>query len=538
MAEEDGLTSRLKALISFRALFVTLLLGSSYLFKTEYFYAHARAISFFIISQYFLTIVYSLLIGRMSRLFLFTYIQLIVDVLSEICLIYITGGIESWFSFMLILTVLSSSIILNRKAGYVTASISSILYGVLLDLQFYQLLPLRYDPSIPEKEFLYNIFIHILAIYATAYLSGYLSSSLERTEQELAEKDWDLKDLEFFNIKIIESLPSGLFTTGMDGTVLIFNRAAEKISGVRREAVIGSKIENAMPFLTFPFLEGRREGILESDGSGRKIIGITVTDLMDVSGRQTGYIGVFQDLTQIKQLEAEIKEKEKWATIGELSMNIAHEIRNPLASMRGSIEMLREDKIPSRHKDQLMTIALNEMERLNIIISDFLTYSSSRPPDLKEIDLHLLLDETLALLENVEQNKGDISIKKEFGGPLFVVADPQKIRQVFWNLGVNAIEAMKDGGELAVSTSSDDSSVRIAFSDTGGGIDPSIAEKIFYPFFTTKDRGTGLGLSIAYRIIEDHGGRLSVKSVPGIKTVFEIILHRENGKRKGEDTRH
>jgi two-component system, NtrC family, sensor histidine kinase PilS len=538
MAEEDGLTSRLKALISFRALLVTLLLGSSYLFKTEYFYSHARAISFFIISQYFLTIVYSLLIGRLSRLFFFTYVQLIVDVLSEICLIYITGGIESWFTFMLILTVLSSSIILNRKAGYVTASISSILYGVLLDLQFYQLLPLRYDPSIPEKEFLYNIFIHILAIYVTAYLSGYLSSSLERTEQELAEKDWDLKDLEFFNIKIIESLPSGLFTTGMDGTVLIFNRAAEKISGVRREAVIGSKIENAMPFLTFPFLEGRREGILESDGSGRKIIGITVTDLMDLSGRQTGYIGVFQDLTQIKQLEAEIKEKEKWATIGELSMNIAHEIRNPLASMRGSIEMLREDKIPSRHKDQLMTIALNEMERLNIIISDFLTYSSSRPPDLKEIDLHLLLDETLALLENVEQNKGDISIKREFGGPLFVVADPQKIRQVFWNLGVNAIEAMKDGGELAVSTSSDDSFVRIAFSDTGGGIDPSIAEKIFYPFFTTKDRGTGLGLSIAYRIIEDHGGRLTVKSVPGIKTVFEIILHRENGKRKGEDTRH
>jgi two-component system sensor histidine kinase PilS (NtrC family) len=530
MAEENVLTPRLKALISFRALFVTLLLGSSYLFKIEYFYAHARAISLFIISQYFLTIVYSLLIGRLSNLFLFTYVQLILDVLSEICLIYITGGIESWFSFMLILTVLSSSIILNKKAGFVTASLGSILYGALLDLQFYKLLPLPYDSSIPEKEFLYNIFIHILALYVTAYLSGYLSSSLERTEQELAEKDSHLKDLEFFNIKVIESLPSGLFTTGMDGNVLIFNRAAEKISGVRREAVIGSKIEKAMPFLTFPFLEGRREGILEQGGGrGRKIIGITVTDLIDLSGRQTGFIGVFQDLTQIKQLEAEIKEKEKWATIGELSMNIAHEIRNPLASMRGSIEMLREDKIPSRHKDQLMSIALNEMERLNDIISDFLTYSSSRPPDLKEIDLHLLLDETLSLLENIEQNKGNISIKREFEGSLSVVADPQKIRQVFWNLGVNAIEAMKDGGELEVSTSSDPRSVRIVFSDTGTGIDPSHAERIFYPFFTTKDKGTGLGLSIAYRIIEEHNGRLSVKSISGIKTVFEIILHRENG---------
>jgi two-component system, NtrC family, sensor histidine kinase PilS len=538
MAEENVLTPRLKALISFRALFVTLLLGSSYLFKIEYFYAHARAISLFIVCQYFLTIVYSILIGRLSNLFLFTYVQLVLDVLSEICLIYITGGIESWFSFMLILTVLSSSIILNKRAGYVTASLGGILYGVLLDLQFYKLLPLSYDPSIPEKEFLYNIFIHILALYVTAYLSGYLSSSLERTEQELAEKDLHLKDLEFFNIKVIESLPSGLFTTGMNGNVLIFNRAAEKITGIRREAVIGSKIEEAMPFLTFPFLEGRREGILGSDEKNRKIIGLTVTDLKDLSGRQTGFIGVFQDLTQIKQLEAEIKEKEKWAAIGELSMNIAHEIRNPLASMRGSIEMLREDKIPSRHKDQLMSIALNEMERLNGIISDFLTYSSSRSPDLKEIDLHLLLGETLSLLENIEQNKGNISIKREFEGSLFVVADPQKIRQVFWNLGVNAIEAMKDGGELEVSTSSDPSSVRIIFSDTGVGIDPSNAERIFYPFFTTKDRGTGLGLSIAYRIIEEHNGRLSVKSIPGIKTVFEIILHRENGKRKGENTRH
>ena len=537
MSEEDILTSRLKALISFRAFFVTLLLGSSYLFKVEYFYEHARAISLFIISQYFLTIVYSLLVGRVKNLSLFTYVQIILDLLSEISLIYITGGIESWFSFVLILTVLASSIILNKKAGYIMASLGSILYGALLDLQFFGLLPLKYDPSIPQKEFLYNIFIHILALYVTAYLGGYLSSSLEETRYELEQKDSNLKDLEFFNTKVIESLPSGLFTTGMDGYVLIFNRAAERITGVSREAVIGSKIETVLPFLTFPLRGGRHEGILKSKEDGNKIIGTTITEAKDLSGRQTGYIGMFQDLTQIKQLEAEIKEKEKWAAIGELSMNIAHEIRNPLASMRGSIEMLKEDRVPSRRKDQLMGIALNEMERLNRIVSDFLTYSSSRSPDLKEIDLHLLLDETLSLLENIEQNRGNISIKKDFSGPLFAKADAQKIRQVFWNLGMNAMEAMKDGGELTVSTSSADGSVSIAFSDTGVGIDPSKAEKIFYPFFTTKERGTGLGLSIAYRIIEEHKGRITVKSVPGIKTVFEIILHRENERHKGENTR-
>jgi two-component system sensor histidine kinase PilS (NtrC family) len=197
--------------------------------------------------------------------------------------------------------------------------------------------------------------------------------------------------------------------------------------------------------------------------------------------------------------------------------------------MRGSIEMLRDDKIPQKHKEKLMGIALKEMERLNNIITDFLTYSSPRPLEMKRTDLHLLLDETLSLLKNTEQNRGNISLKKGFQGPLLAQVDPQKIRQVFWNLGMNAIESMKEGGELKVSTKVEGSLIKITFSDTGQGIKPSSVEKIFYPFFTTKDEGTGLGLSIAYRIIEEHKGRLTVKSLPGIKTTFEIILNTQDG---------
>ncbi len=527
---ENALTVRAKALIGFRAVFITLLLGSSFLFKIEYFRANPKAISYFIISLYSLTIIYSLLINRVKNLFLFIYVQLILDVLSGITLIYITGGIESWFSFTLILTVLSSSIILNKRAGYVTASLSIILYGVLLDMQFYNLLPIPHETFIHEREFLYNIFIHTLSLYITAYLSGYLSHRLEKTVQRLEEKDTHLKDLEFFNIKVIESLPSGLFTSDINGNTLIFNRAAEKISGVKKERVIGGKMETALPFLKFPFKEGRYEEVLQTGEDGRKIIGITVSVLKDMSGQETGFIGVFQDLTQLKKLETEIKQKEKWATIGELSANIAHEIRNPLASMRSSIEMLKEDNMSAKHKGKLMDIALKEMERLNEVITDFLTYSSPRALAQKRIDLHLLLDETLSLLKNIEQNKGNIEIKKDFKGKLFINADPQKIRQVFWNLGVNALEAMKGGGELRVSTGTGNDTINILFSDTGVGISSSNLEKIFYPFFTTKDEGTGLGLAIAYRIIEEHGGRLSVQSIPGIKTTFEIILKSDHGK--------
>ncbi len=523
------LTSRLRALISLRALFVTFLLGSAFLFRIEYFYANPRATSYLIASLYLLTIAYALLFTRIKRFFIFTYVQLIIDVIAEIILIYITGGVESWLSFTLILTVLSSSIVLNKKAGYVTASLSSILYGTLLNLQQHGILDIPHSVT-DERFFLYKIFIHILSLFLTAYLSGNLSSRLEKTSRKLQEKVTQLGDLELFNMKVIESLPSGLFTTDRNGNVLIFNKTAEEITGVSKDRVISGGIKTALPFLSFPPEEGRKEVTLDTPEKGAKIIGLTVSVLRDASGQETGFICTFQDLTLFKSLEAEIKQKEKWAAIGELSANIAHEIRNPLAAMRGSIEMLRDEKIPQKHKEKLMGIAIREMERLNDIVTDFLTYSSSRPPDKKKTDLHLLLDETLSLLKNVEQNKGNISISKGFEGPLIAEVDPQKIRQVFWNLGINAVESMKDGGELTVSTSSREGVIKITFSDTGPGIDPSRIERIFYPFFTTKDEGTGLGLSIAYRIMEEHNGRLSVKSMPGIKTTFEIILPRQDGK--------
>ncbi|MDA8079008.1 MAG: ATP-binding protein [Nitrospiraceae bacterium] len=527
---EHALAARIKALIFFRAVFITLLLGSSYIFKIEYFYAHPRAISYLIISLYTLTICYALLLNRIRSLFWFGYVQLVLDIAAELVLISITGGIESWFSFTLILTVLSSSIILNKKAGYVIASVSSILYGVLLDLQFYHLVHIPHEAVTLEKEFLYNIFIHILALYLTAYLSGYLSSRLERAALTLEERDSSLKDLELFNLKVIESLPSGLFTTDLEGRVLMFNRAAHEITGISEREAVGSSIQTTLPFLSAPFTEGRREDVLDCGDKGQKIIGLNLSVLRDAGGAQTGYICIFQDLTQFKALETEIKTKEKWAAIGELSANIAHEIRNPLASLKGSIEMLREETMSAKHREKLMDIALREMDRLNNIVTDFLTYSSPRPIEKQRVDLHALLDETVSLLKNIEQNRGNIEIRRDFGGQLLASADPQKLRQVFWNLGINAIEAMRDGGVLSISTSPGPDYVKVSFQDSGPGISAADIGRIFYPFFTTKEQGTGLGLSIAYRIIEEHQGRLTVKSIPGAKTIFEIILQKDDGR--------
>ncbi len=519
----EGLGKKIKTLIAFRVVFITFFFGSTFFFWGFRRFPYLHALTFIIVALYILTIIYALLLGKVKKLTAFAYIQLIFDVILEILLIFFTGGIDSWYSFTLIITILASSIVLNKKAGFIIATLSSLLYGMLINLQFYGVLPLVGDYLVEAKEYFYKIFIHIIFFYLTAYLSGYLSARLEKTEQKLEEKDLDIRDLEFFNREVIESLPSGLFTTDVSGRAVMFNRAAERITGIRRETVIGRHIDSVLPFFKLPFSEGRKEETITVDGI-RKIIGLTISGLKDFAGLTKGFIVVFQDLTKIKQLEQEIQQKEKLAAIGELSSNIAHEIRNPLASLKGSIQMLKEDSVPATYKEKLMEIALKEMDRLNRIITDFLAYSRPGKPEIMQFDLHGLLDETVELLKNMEQTKGRLSIKKEYNGAMEANADSQKMKQVFWNLGLNAIDAMHEGGELTISTRKEDAYIEIKFKDTGVGIEEKNIRKIFYPFFTTKEQGTGLGLAIAYRIIEEHKGRMNMESVPGIGTTFTVIL--------------
>jgi two-component system sensor histidine kinase PilS (NtrC family) len=522
--DAEGLKKKIKALIVLRVVFVTFFFGISFFFRGFERFPHVYSLYYLIGSFYVLTIVYSLLLGKIRNHFVFAYIQLVIDVVSAIILVYITGGVESWFSFTLIITIIASSIVLNKKAGFIIATLCSILYGMLINFQLYGLISVSREGFMEEKDYLYKIVVHGIFFYLTAYLSGYLSSRLEKTVQKLEERDIDLRELEFFNKEVVESMPSGLFTTDISGKVLLFNPAAEKITGIKRDLVIGQRIDSVLPFFAFPFLEGRREQIISDDGS-QKIIGLTISPIKGAAEDTKGFIAVFQDLTQIKRLEIEIKQKEKWAAIGELSSNIAHEIRNPLASLKGSIEMLKEDSVSRNYKEKLMEIALKEMDRLNHIITDFLTYSRPAPLEFEKFDLHGLLDETIELLKNVVRNK--VYIKKDYIGTMEINADPQKVRQVFWNFGMNAIEAMPDGGDLIISTKNTDGFIEIRFQDFGGGIAEDIIEKIFYPFFTTKEQGTGLGLAIAYRIIEEHKGRIKVESRSGIGTAFEIILPKD-----------
>lgn len=523
LSEKDTLFKRLRILIYFRVFFATLLLGSFSFFNISYYRIFfPQGVIYLIVSLYILSFAYLILLKKVNNLHTFAYAQLITDAIGEIILIYLTGGIASWFTIMMFLTVMASSIVLNKKAGYTIATILSILYGLMLDLQYYGVINLTYETPLREKDFLYNIFTHITALYLTAYLTGYLVSRLEKTTKKLEEKDIDLQDLTLFNRDLIESLPSGLLTTDREGSIMIFNRAAETITGLNRSEVIRQNIKELFPFLSPPFDVQRREAIINLNGK-QKILGLTISETTNSDGEKTGYICIFQDITHLKRLESELNYKKTLATIGELSANMAHEIRNPLASLKGAIEMLKERKISKEHSERLMDIAINEMDRLNKIITDFLMYSRPSPPEFSLFDLHELLSETLDMVKT-NPAVSSIIIKKDFEGRLPLKGDKQKLRQVFLNLINNAIEAMVDGGELQVNTGINGNHVKIIFKDSGKGISPENIDKVFYPFFTTKEGGTGLGLSIVYRIIEEHNGSIKIDSRPGKGTAFELQL--------------
>lgn len=531
--EGKEILKKLKVLMILRIFLVTLILVSSVLLQIKFRSRGIPAFYLLVVSVYLITIIYALLINRVSNLELFAYVQLIGDLIIETVLVYITGGIESSFSFTYIITIIYASIILYRRGGYLIAGISSILYGGLIDVQYYGLFEAAHFSILSYAETFYKVFLHVLFFFVVAFLSGGLAESLRQTGEILKEKDTDLVELQTFYKNVAQSMSSGLLTTDLKGHITSFNRAAEDITGNFFEDVKGKiwheifnleeikSVFSKLEMLRIPF---RFEGNYVRKDGAKLALGITISSLKNESGETTGAIGIFQDLTKIKEMEDDIKKKEKLAMVGELAAGMAHEIRNPLASLSGSMQILKSESSLSGENKKLLEIALRETEKLNRIISDFLTYARPTPLNKKRCDINRLLNDTVTLLRNSREYQKKIKIAANLEGKrLITEVDPNQMSQVFWNLSINAVQAMSDGGELIISSKKklkkgrgysdfDKDYIEITFKDTGNGINPVVKDKIFYPFFTTKDKGSGLGLAIVHRIIEDHKGEIKVES--------------------------
>lgn len=532
-SEEKEIQKKLKVLMILRIILATLFLVSSILLQIKFRSREIPTFYLLVVSVYLITIIYALLINRVSNFALFAYIQLIGDLIIETVLVYITGGIESSFSFTYIITIIYASIILYRRGGYVIAGISSILYGGLIDVQYYGFFETTQLSILSPAETFYKVFLHVLFFFVVAFLSGGLAESLRQTGEILKEKDTDLVELQTFYKNVAQSMSSGLLTTDLKGHITSFNRAAEDITGNFFEDVKGKiwheifnleeikSVFSKLEMLRIPF---RFEGNYVRKDGAKLALGITISSLKNESGETTGAIGIFQDLTKIKEMEDDIKKKEKLAMVGELAAGMAHEIRNPLASLSGSMQILKSESSLSGENKKLLEIALRETEKLNRIISDFLTYARPTPLNKKRCDINRLLNDTVTLLRNSKEYQKKIKIAANLEGKrLITEVDPNQMSQVFWNLSINAVQAMSDGGELIISSKKklkkgrgysdfDKDYIEITFKDTGNGINPVVKDKIFYPFFTTKDKGSGLGLAIVHRIIEDHKGEIMVES--------------------------
>jgi len=466
------------------------------------------------------------------------YIQFSLDICMVTWLVYRTGDVESPFLALYLVIIFATCALLGRTGVSLVGALAGVLYVCVGVLTMSRLLPRAIGWSSYEgtelswTQFMFSL--NLVAIFAVGILSSQLAERIRRSESQLASATRDLADYRLFNDRIIESMRSGLVTTDLLGHIITFNRAAEEITGYRTTDVRGNNI-----FTIFGDIEKQIEAGLESirarsrlprfdigcrTADGREIhLGFSVAPLVDEADSSRGYVLTFQDLTEVMELEREVRRQERLAALGTMAAGLAHEIRNPLASMRGSVQVLASELSFSQDQSQLMQIVLRESDRLNRIVSDFLTYARPSKVEPKVIELASLLAETIALLRNSPELRPDHVIREEYPSePLLYQGDPNQMRQIFWNLARNAIQAMPQGGELIVTLDAKPGrDVTIAFSDTGGGMSREQKDRLFEPF-NSSSGGTGLGMAIVYQLVRDHNGKILVDSETGKGTRIAI----------------
>ena len=532
-------------LIGGRAAVITLLLGSAILIQIKSPGSLPVDPFFFIIGvTYALTVAYSLALKHVERHRWLVDLQLACDALIVSALVHVTGGITSYFASLYALPIIAASVIQSWRGGVMVAVLSSVIYAGIAGDQYSvnPIFPLAVDSQLPPgRVALFTVGLNVFGFVAVASLSGYLAEGLRRADAKLAQASNQLADLQAFSQHVIDSLTSGLTTTDMSGIVMTFNRAAEAITGLEARGVIGRDVEEVLQFppeLKGLFGEGenapgssvRRPRLPRVEigfrrGDGRQIeLGLSGAPLMTPRG-ETGFILTFQDVTETRKKEREARVQQRLAAVGEMAAGIAHEIRNPLASMSGSIQILRQELPLTDEQGQLMDIVLRESERLNDTIRSFLAYARPQRQAMARFDLCQIITDTARLLENSPElhETHSIAVDVPPQGVSFH-ADEGQIRQIVWNLATNGLRAMPNGGRLTLSVAHDvdGAHVSIAVSDEGVGIAPDELDGIFQPFRGAFSRGTGLGLSIVHRIVSDYGGEVGVTSTKGKGTTVRV----------------
>ena len=459
-------------------------------------------------------------------------LQVLTDLILVSLVIHETGGWDSSLNFLYPLVIIVASLLLPRVWAHLVAALAFILYGTVLELNYFGLVP-SYANSHPGLKTLQSIiFVNLFAFLAVAYLAGLLTAKLRQVGVQLKNTSGALESLQALHENIIHSISSGLITTGLDGRIRLVNGAAQRLLERTPAELLGMRVDQLFldPLPTVESPQAHGEVRFDAPTKFRKTLRVRVSALTVPDLGERGYVYVFDDLTEIRRLEREVRMQDRLAAVGRLAAAIAHEIRNPLTSIAGSVSML--SGVPEMNEDhrRLLDIVTRESQRLNSIITDFLAYSRTKQYHLDKVDLIQLVEDTLTLMDHrmMAENTGITILRRFPAGHAWTVADGDKLKQVFWNFCENAFRAMKSaqGGRLTVTVEALGEDWQIGFTDTGPGMSPQQIEKIFEPFQSNFEGGTGLGLAIVYQIVQAHGGKVWARSKPGQGTTFVLRLHR------------
>jgi two-component system sensor histidine kinase PilS (NtrC family) len=480
-----------------------------------------------------LSLFYVLLLSLWQEHRLQASLQILTDLILVSLVIHETGGWDSSLNFLYPLVIIVASVLLTRVWAHLVAALAFILYGTVLELNYYGVVHSYCTTHPGLKSLQAIIFVNLFAFLAVAYLAGLLTAKLRQVGVQLKHTSGELESLQALHENIIHSISSGLITTGLDGRITLVNGAAQRLLERTSAELVGARVDqlflDSLP--TVESLQSHGEVRFDAPTKFRKTVRVRVAALTVPERGELGYVYVLDDLTEIRRLEREVRMQDRLAAVGRLAAAIAHEIRNPLTSIAGSVSML--SGIPEMNEDhrRLLDIVTRESQRLNSIITDFLAYSRTKQYHFDKVDLIQLLEDTLTLMDHrMTAEKTGITIERRFpAGQAWTIADGDKVKQVFWNFCENAVRAMKGvqgGGVLTVAVESLGEDWQVGFTDTGAGMSPQQIEKIFEPFQSNFEGGTGLGLAIVYQIVQAHGGKVWARSKPGQGTTFVLRLHR------------
>jgi two-component system sensor histidine kinase PilS (NtrC family) len=538
----------LKVLMAFRVVAFTLFLGVTVVAQAMgtrlLVFAPLEVVYSLIIAVYSATIVLASLFNRVRDETGFARVQIVLDLTLAALIVFVSGAYLSPFAFLFLFPILWAALAMPGRETYWVASASAILYGGIADLAFFRvLLPPLSDEflalgGISPWDALGQVALNLGAFFAVGFLGLQMARRWRRTELTLSQRTIDLEHLRRLHGMVFDSIGSGIVVLDRGGRIVSINPPAAAALGVNRWSHEG--LHAASVFGTIPIGDlcqqasrgavNRWEQSLVNAAGQERILGLSISRLRDSTEEESGYVVIFQDLTSLRGMEEQLAQAEKLSALGRMAASIAHEIRNPLASMSGSIQLLGQNPSLPAEDRKLMEIVLRETERLNSLVGDFLSYARPPSPQLAEEDLTALADEAVRLLGSTLPD-GVVLTTRFPARPVGARVDAAQFRQVLLNLTRNAVEAIAGPGEVTVSIveqaeRAGTPGVAVAVADTGHGIPPEVLPEIFEPFRTTKPHGTGLGLAVVYQLITAHGGTIDVAPRPGGGTVFTVFLPR------------